>query len=316
MSNPVLIESLRNKFGTVKVNGDWARIPCPTCVPKDRKKMKRFIPVHGYTSNCFICGQRKSIQELLDGYYVPIKSDFIDAPDINESKEPDPRSLVLPYIEAIPVNQLLEDHPAIKFLYKDELRDLDTYANIHKIVYVPYEGGMIFSNGGIFITSAEHLVFPVFFEQKLVGWQLRSVPGTFYGDQKKDVRYYHIFNKGSYLYNYDIAKLSKRVVVVEGVKKALKFKNAVATWGTGVSRKQLKLIQQWPEVIMMLDADKDNNTQQRAREFVDGINAGGSSKAINVNLEKYGVSSPDDLPANILQMIADQEWNEQTNNNQ
>ena len=311
-----LVEDLKKKFGKVKVHGEWISIPCPTCQPKDRPKMKRYLSTNAYTSNCFICGIKQDISFLLNSVdYIPAKivTDYEE-----EDKGVDPRSLVLPYVKAIPVNQLSNDHPAIKFLHKDYLYDLDTYAMQYKMVYVPYEGGMILHNGSKFITSAERLVFPVYFEQKLVGWQMRSLPGTFYGDLKEDVRYYHIFNKGSYLYNYDQAKLHSRVVVVEGVKKALKFPNGVATWGSGISRKQLKLIQEWKEIVMLLDSDEGNNTQQKARGFVEGINVGGSSRAINVDLKKYGVSSPDDLPANILKLIVDEEWviqNEQTYNN-
>jgi hypothetical protein len=313
MSNQSLVEALKKKFGKVSGHGGWLRIPCPTCIPKDKQKMKRYIPTQGYTSHCFICGIKMSVIELLDGQYIPSASSFTEVED--EERAVNPLALTLPYNSAIPVNQLSADHPAVKFLAKDYLTDLDTYANVHKIVYVPYEGGQIFNNGVRFITSAERIVFPVYFEHKLVGWQMRSLPGTFYGDREDDVRYYHVFNKGSYLYNYDQAKLHKRVVVVEGVKKALKLPNAVATWGAGLSRKQLKLIQSWDEVVMMLDSDGDNNIQQRAKEFVAGINFGRPGKAINVDLAKYGVKSPDELPSNVLQLIVNDEWNETHNTN-
>ena len=317
MSNPSLVEALKKKFGKVKVHGEWISIPCPTCAPKDRKKMKRYLSTNAYTSSCFICGIKQDVAFLLDSVdYIPT---HVTTEYEEEDKGVDPRALVLPYYKAIPVNQLPASHPAIKFFHKDHLTDLDRYANINKIVYVPFEGGIVLHNGLKFITSAERIVFPVFHESKLVGWQMRSTPGTFYGDLEDDVRYYHLFNKGSYLYNYDEVKRNnkQRVIVVEGVKKALKFPNAVATWGCNLSRKQLKLIQEWPEVIMLLDSDEGNNTQQRAKGFVEGINAGGSSRAINIDLKVYGVSSPDDLPSDVLQQIVDQEWimqHEQTHN--
>jgi hypothetical protein len=244
--------------------------------------------------------------ELLDGYYIPKHSDDTECEEKPEWV--DPRSLTLPYIKAIPVNKLPDTHPAIKFLHKDELWDLDTYANLHKIVYVPYEGGMNLYNGSKYITSAERLVFPVYFEQELVGWQMRSVPGTFYGDLATDVRYYHLFHKGSYLYNYDQARQYNRIVVVEGVKKALKFPNGVATWGSCLSKKQLRLIQTWKEVVMLLDSDKHTNTQEKAKKFVDGINSNPQCKAVNVDLAKYNASSPDELPSSVLQLIIDEEW--------
>jgi hypothetical protein len=158
--------------------------------------------------------------ELLDGQYIH----QVTRVEVEEQEEEvNPLSLELPYYRAIPVNELPDNHPAIQFLHKDYLYDLDTYAKVHKMVYVPYEGGKIYHNSAKFITSAERLVFPVYFEHKLVGWQMRSIPGTFFGDRPDDVRYYHLFNKGSYLYNYDQAKNYDRVVVVEGGKKALKL---------------------------------------------------------------------------------------------
>lgn len=315
MSNSALVEALKQKFKQVKGQGDWLRIPCPTCAPHNRSKMKRYVPAHGFTSNCFICGIKQDVSFLLGADYYPSQVDTADFED-TDTQEVDPRALVLPYSSAIPINQLSQDHPAVKFLAVDHLTDLDAYANIHKIVYVPYEGGMTFINSHrTYITSAERLVFPVFFEQQLAGWQMRSLPGTFYGDKDGDIRYYHVFNKGSYLYNYDQAKNHKRVIVVEGVKKALKFPNGVATWGSGISRKQLKLIQKWDEIVMMLDSDEGNNTQQRARGFVESINAGaGKIKAINVDLDQYGHSSPDDLPSSVLNMIIEEQWNAQTHN--
>lgn len=315
MSNHSLEEALKRKFRVVKGHGEWLRIPCPSCTPHNRNKLKRYVPTNGYTSNCFICGVKMNISDLLDGYYIPNPADFKDV-DFEEEKEPDPRSFILPYISAIPVNKLPLDHPAVQFLFKDDLTDLDTYANIHKIVFVPFEGGKNFHNGKSFITSAERLVFPVYFDHKLVGWQMRSLPGTLYGDQENGVRYYHLFNKGSYLYNFDNAKAAnpKRVVVVEGVKKALKFPNGVATLGAGISRRQLKLMQSWPEIVMMLDSDqhvpRGNGLPSRAQEFTDGLRSAGK-KVANINLEAYKAQSPDDLPSDILDMIVKEQWNEQ-----
>lgn len=319
MNNQALFDALKNKYVKVKRSGEWFRIPCPTCREGHRQKMKRHVHVSGTAnSHCFICGVKLSVYDLTEGYFVPTAAEqeaYSFDEDVDD-KFVDPRSLRLPCSKSIPVNKLPSNHPAIEFLRKDELHDLDTYANKYGIVYVPFEGGEVISNGARFITSAERLIFPILFEHKLVGWQMRSLPGTFYGDMDDVIRYYQLFNKGNYLYNYDYAKEYRRVIVVEGVKKALKFPNAVATWGAGISSKQMRMIQTWPEVIMMLDSDANNNTQERARTMVENLNRGGACRAINVDLSKYGlterpVSSPDDLPADVLQLIADEEWNNQ-----
>lgn len=299
------------EYGPAKVSANgWIRIKCPTCNEHNRKKYKRYLRADSNTSVCFICGIRKDVQDLLEGHYMPHY-------DPNEVKEPvkkvvDPRAFEAPFYSCIPVNELPPDHPAIKFLNKDYLYDMDRYYNDYHIVYVPYDAGKVFKTTAPYTTSAERLIFPVYFDDKMVGWQMRSIPGTFYGDRKDVIRYYHLFDKGSYVYNYNGAKNFDEVVVVEGVKKALKFPNGVATWGAGISQTQLQIIQQWPRVVMMLDAtDKSGTIQTRAREYVEGIRAAGR-KAINVDLlTKYGAESPDDLTADRLQSIVEEEWIEQ-----
>ena len=311
-----LIETLKAQFGPVKINDNgWIRIKCPTCTEHNGKKYKRYLRADSQTSTCFICGIRKDVQDLLGGHYMP-------SYDPSVVKEPvvkwiDPRALELPYYKHIPINRLPPDHPAVKFMAKDHLFDLDSYYNDHQIVYVPTDGGKVFRSVPPYITSSERLIFPVYSEGELKGWQMRSIPGTFYGDRKDVVRYYHLFDKGSYLYNYDNAKKNnpKEVVVVEGVKKALKFPNGVATWGAGISKAQLTLIQQWPRIVMMLDAtDRSGTIQIRAKEFVTGFEIGGYNKAININLAEYKAESPDDVSAETLHTIVEEEWIKQGKN--
>ncbi|CAK0746639.1 conserved hypothetical protein [Gammaproteobacteria bacterium] len=304
-----LIAELQNRFGNVKTTGNgWIRIPCPTCDEHNRKKCKRYVSTTSRYSNCFICARKMDIQDLLGGHYMPTFDP--NEPKKFIEKKVDPRAFELPCHYYHQINQLSEDHPAIKFLHKDYLYDLDLYWNNYNIFYVPFDGGKVFKCTPPYTTSSERLVFPVFFGDKMVGWQMRSLPGTFYGDRADVIRYYHLFDKGSYLFNYNDAKKFDEVVVVEGVKKALKFPNGVATWGSGISNRQLQLIQEWPKITMMLDGEDHNGTQQRAKEFVEKFTLTGKL-AINIDLRKYGVPSPDDLPADILQAIVKEEWHEQ-----
>ena len=308
-----LISELKKRFGTVKTTGNgWLRIPCPTCTEHNRKKMKRYVSVSSRTSNCFICDRRIDVQELLGGHYMPTFDP--DASKVVVEKKVDPRAFELPCHYYYPVNELPEDHPAVQFLHKDYLTNLDSYWNDYGIFFVPTDGGKVFKSTPPYTTSSERLVFPVFQNQKMVGWQMRSIPGTFYGDRKDVIRYYHLFDKGSYVYNYDRAKLYDEVIVVEGVKKALKFPNGVATWGAGISPKQLQIIQEWPMIVMLLDGEDHNGTQQRAKDFVEGIKIANKEKyVINVDLRKYNpdAPTPDELPADVLRDIVNHEWYEQ-----
>jgi len=314
MSKDALKEKLVLKYGKVKDNGgEWLRIPCPTCTKHNQGKFKRHISRTTYATHCFICNEPWDLMDAFNGY-LPAKGYAPDAPE--KEKPVDPRSLVLPYSYAQNLDTLPADHKAVEFLHKDQLFDLKRYSGEFQIKYIPYEGGQVIANGSTFVTSAERLIFPVYYKQALVGWQLRSLPGTFYGDKEDCIRYYQIFNKGSYLYNYDNAIKHKRVIIVEGVKKALKFPNAVATWGCGISGKQLDLLQKnWDEIIVMFDSDGEKNrfTQEKARRITEQLMDSGKD-AINIDLAKYNAGeaiSPDDLPAEVLQQIVEAEWNEQ-----
>lgn len=310
MSNEARLEAaLKQRFGQVKRTGNgWLRVACPTCTVHNAKKFKRYVSTTSRYTNCFICGTQMDVQDLTNGHYMP----SYNAKDlaISKPKEVDPRAAEMPCHHYIPVNELEADHPAVKFLNKDYLYDLDLYYKDYGIVYVPVDGGKVFRSSAPYTTSAERLVFPVFFQGKMIGWQMRSIPGTFYGDRKDVIRYYHLFDKGSHLFNFEKARKFDEVVVVEGVKKALKFPNGVATWGAGISANQMQLIQGWDRIVMMLDGEDHNGTQQRAKDFVEGLRMAGKT-AINIDLRKYSVTSPDDLPADTLQGIVKEEWCEQ-----
>lgn len=306
MSNIFQLEdALKQKYGKVRrASKGFLRIVCPTCDQRDSKKMKRYVPTAGTTSHCFICKVKLPVYELV-GDHVMLSSK--PRKNVDEPEVVDPRSLSLPGTKFIPVNELDVNHPAIKFLHKDYLFNLDYYA-AQGICYCPVEGGIPLQNVP-FITSAERLIFPVYFNEQLVGWQARTLPGTFYGDRDGVIKYYHIFNKGKYLYNYDAAKSQDLVVVVEGVKKALKFGECgVATFGTGISTEQVALMAAtWNQFIIMLDAEEHNRTQTVARELRDKL-ISMDKDAINVDLSHYGAVSPDDLPAEELLAIANNEW--------
>jgi hypothetical protein len=94
------------------------------------------------------------------------------------------------------------------------------------------------------------------------------------------------------------------VVVVEGVKKALKLGNAVATLGKGISDTQKQLIQEWKVITLILDAEE--STQELSREIQKEFISNGR-KCVNIDLRDYGFESPDDTTTEQLQFIIQQE---------
>lgn len=305
-----LCELLERKYGKVKVYSDFYYFECPTCAPADKNKKKRYIRIGGYKSSCWICEQVIPIDDLLGGHFVV--KDLV-ANREEKPREENPLNKTLPGRRFIPINELPQNHIALNFLAKDHLYDLDKYANDYGIVYCPSDGGLILRRSTPFISSAERLIFPVVFKSIMVGWQMRSIPGTVYGDLPDCLKYFHLFSKGEVLYNYDKAKQYPFVIVVEGVKKALKFNNAVATFGKGISRRQIQLIQEWHNIVLMLDSEEE--TQQEARNIAKNINMNGKN-CINIDLGKYGLPSPDEGRVEQLNEIVVAEYEENLKKNE
>ena len=298
------IARLKERFGQVKpaTNG-WVRIACPTCHTKDRKKFKRYVRPDTLYSRCYICEIPMRRDELVGDSFIQVRNP-LPANYLEEVRKEHPMAKKLPGSRFTPVNKLEKDHPAVKFLHKDYLYDLDRYYNEYGIVYCPCDAGVTF-NSKPFISSADRLIFPVKFKGEFVGWQMRSIPGTVYGDRSDVVKYYHLFNKGKVLFNYDSAKQHQTVILVEGVKKALKLQNAVAGFGKDVTETQVQLLSEWPNVIICLDAQDVAQTIGKRVEEVLRFNG---NNALNVNLAPYGFPSPDEMTSDQLKFVLCNEW--------
>ncbi len=299
--NQKILELLKNKFGKVKpVSGGSFRIPCPTCDPTHSKKMKRYVSPGWDISRCFICEQTLPIKELL-GDNVEFERAVGDVYEVEY-----PHATIVPYSKA----DLLQDltppnHPALDFLSKDHLHNLGYYDSLG-VRYIPEGGGInIQFDSGFTVNTSGSLFFPIFSkDSSYAGWQVRFIPGTWNGDRFQFMRYMHLFPKGDHLFNYHGAKQHESVVVVEGVKKALKLANSVATLGKGISEKQKQLIQEWKHITLILDGEDDTQTLAREiqREFV--ING---RRCLNIDLRDYGFESPDDTTSEQLFSIIKQE---------
>ena len=299
-----LSEKLKERFGAVRVAANnWLRIPCPTCALKDKRKMKRYVSLWNGSSKCYICTVGLTLIELLGDNFIPLR----DEKFVYKEKIEDPRAKILPGSKFIPINELPLEHPAIKFLHKDYLFNLDSYYKDYEIVYCPSFAGIQFCSCP-YISSADRIIFPVYFREALVGWQMRSIPGTTYGDMSDVVKYYHLFNKGSYLFNYDKASTYSTVILVEGIKKALKFPNAVASLGKNLTPTQAQLLQTtWKEIIILLDSE--DKAQEIGINLAAACNRNGCT-ALNVNLGKYNIPSPDEATTERLLEILSYEWSQ------
>lgn len=312
MTDSELIKLLSSKFGSVKKgNKGWVMIKCPSCTPRDAVKKKRGVNLQTLQTRCFICEEKLTIQDLLG-----TKIERSEMEEVYEAPE-HPQARVIPATGVIPINELPADHPAIKFFLKDHLNKFDSYWVKNKIGFIPTEAAtdLIFEHDdrpNTKLSPADSLVFPVYYKDVLVGWQLRYIEGTPNGGRMSKIRYLHLFKKGDYLYNFDNAINYKTVVVVEGVKKALKFPNAVATFGKGISANQIQKLLNWNNIIFLYDGEDD--TQKKTQELVAELNVG-SKKCICIDPRKFGYDSPDEMDSDTAQKIVFAEWQTQTQHN-
>jgi hypothetical protein len=267
--------------------------------------MKRYINPSWSVSNCFICSQIIPIYDLLgeDTFY------FANSKTHEKNEEEYKYAKILPYNSSVKLSELACDAPVIHFLQNDHLYNMLYYDSLG-IRYIPANGGInIPFDSGFVVNTAESLFFPVFDKNnEYAGWQLRFIPNTWNGDRFQFMRYMQLFPKGDHLFNYNFAKQYTDVVVVEGVKKALKLGNAVATLGKGISDTQKQLIQEWRNITLILDGEE--STQILAEAIRKEFRSNGR-KCVNIDLRKYGFESPDDTTTEQLQTIIKQEYAKQ-----
>lgn len=116
------------------------------------------------------------------------------------------------------------------------------------------------------------IVFPHFWNDKLVGWQKRAIPAT--PDWPGTVPDYPKFRssigfpKSETLYNYDTARRFRNVIVVESPMsvaraRSLGVDNAVATFGAKTSDLQLAHLREFGTVWVWFDADSAGYAGER-----------------------------------------------------
>jgi hypothetical protein len=103
------------------------------------------------------------------------------------------------------------------------------------------------------------VVFPIKKNSKIYGWQARRIE-----PKEGELRLIsHMFSKSKFLLNWDFAKTSEKVVLVEGpfdcvsVDKRSHGFSGVASLGKGVSRDQIKLVVDLPAQDIYLGLDPD-----------------------------------------------------------
>jgi len=289
--NPTVLEPLlRRKFGTVKrsrgKNGLEYIVDCLFC----SKRQKLYINPNRGLYICFRCGETGRIEDILGrGKYARPEV----APPVHVPLPED----IEPPGELQSLQSLSPDHPAVQYI-KQRKFDLVELNNVFGVRYCA--SGRVF--GGIFNTT-NTLIFPIWMDGKLRGWQSRLLYDPdkldekqcdalgFMRDEDGDIvrppKYFTApgMTKGSVFFNYDWARKGDLVVVCEGTFDAMAVgRCAVATLGKGLSDEQMRRLRwSWRLAIVLLDpGDADGERDKLALRLQFGLDA-----VIRMELDGY-----------------------------
>ena len=197
--------------------GEYYRVNCPFCADNrhrlwinhlygsDYEKNRRTHTNLAvcYNENCISKpGRREQLEDLIFGYGRPLVKRM---PIKAVTTEFVPRD-VEPPGEITPVDELPDDHPAVKYLRQRnfEPADLARDFSVGVCTKISNDRARIAQN---------RLYIPVVFNGKLVGWQARAI------GEPTSTKYFNSpgMSKSKLLYNYDNASGHAFVIVVEGV---------------------------------------------------------------------------------------------------
>jgi hypothetical protein len=215
---------------------------------------------HCYNEQCMsVPGRRRHLEELLLGFRNVSERQPACAV-LPGSTEP----VVLTEVQlpghTIPLLDLPPDHSAVQFLMGQRRY---TAAMVQK-----YQIGYCIGADPRYPTALGRIIFPVYFNQQLVGWQARHV-GDVNWNAMRIAKYYTLpgFRKSLAVYNIDTARHKEFVVVCEGVTDVhVGGDHFVALFGKNLHQHQRQLLQNIGDrkpLIFLLDSD--------AREEIEGI---------------------------------------------
>ena len=280
MANTIAMQDLegriRAKFGggvkrSRAKRGLELRICCPFCVSSGNTRdtgYKLWINPAMGVYRCWRCEKKGSVSQLLGAAFKPVGKLEAARSSVRELETCDSSPGELARLD-----HLDKDHVAARYMLH---RGFD-HAALGKYYGVSYCGaGRPFGGRSFRFDTTNTIVFPIWMGGKLAGWQCRLMYnpdelddetceafGFVWDDEKakflRPPKYFTSpgLTKGAVLYNYDMARKSELVVVVEGPTDVLAAGPcAVGTLGKGVASTQVDLLtSQWKVVVVLLDPD-------------------------------------------------------------
>lgn len=274
-----LREALEGRLGRVTVtsNSDEWKATCPFC-----EGHSLAINVAKRVYHCWKCEEKGSLRKLL-GRSIP-------RIDMERRPMRPVRRGYSPPGELRPLSAMSRESDAWLYL---QARGFDPL-RLERLFGISYcRAGAKFA-GGVFDTTGT-IVIPVRDVGEDVAWQCRllydpdsieedAVPYMGWkwdaerGRFVKPPKYFTMpgFDKGLKLFNRDSAKRFPFVVVTEGAFDAMSVGGcAVAAFGKGLADEQVRLLREWPVVVLLLDPDAESDQERLAMRLLGRTSASG-----------------------------------------
>jgi len=293
---------LRKRFGDVKTTGgDEIRVNCPFC-GNGSNKYKMWVNPFKYHGiyHCWSCDKSGSVKALLGTGDFVVQKKQTEVKGTKEMRSPG---------TIIDINQVAHSNDAYRYLtsVRDRVFDVDYLTDTFGVKYC--SKGYKFRMRGTEYNTANSLVFPIWMNNEIAGWQSRLVydPAKLddttcaaLGFPKEDGKYLRPskyftstgMQKSQVLYNFDLAKRYPMVVLTEGVFDVFSVgPQAVAALGKDYHDNQISLIKTyWDHAVILLDPeDKTAKARRRLVKELSGV-----IEVTEVNLKYY--SDPGSAP--------------------
>lgn len=257
----------------------WVNIECPICHHSGTRGYKGGFNLASGYYNCWACGSHsiyKVLKELLSVEYYQVEG-ILEKYAGNSSvlkklnkKKASAQKIVLPCDEL--------NERGRKYLLKRNF-DPDYLFEKYKVVGIPFTG-----------RYAGRLILPLFYNNRLVSFQARSILSKKKCDELDILRYESlriedsVINPKHILYNLDNCR-NDFAVVTEGFFDAIRFgDDCCATLGTSTSPEQRVLLaKRFVKLFIIFDPEKE--AQERAKKLAKQMAALGVSDVQLIDTE-------------------------------
>lgn len=255
---------LHENFDSVKENdsGDHIEysVDCPCCQergePTPDNKKKLWINANTGFFYCYRCqwdgSLTRFVQKILNIDYTKVikvlKGDSVSQLEVMNMKL---------YMEPRDLDKGFDEIPELELPYGyNPIDEPHEYLAERGVPWQHAERmGWGYSDAGY---TKNRIIVPTFMDDKLVFWQARATWAEESKDFKKVLNPSGVSVKSGILYNYDIAKEHKQIVICEGFMDATKVgSTAVATNGKNLHERQCEWLQKAnaKEIVLLWDRD-------------------------------------------------------------